>query len=98
MITALAIMIAIAGYLNFAGGKISEETLVVTDDTAGEEMTALLDISEEDIASDIDSLDAEAVITQNYLDTGMAEGGILSDVQVDVSGNSEEGTEDPAFE
>ena len=30
MITALAIMIAVAGYLNFAGGKITEEDIVTT--------------------------------------------------------------------
>ncbi|MGN0157243.1 MAG: SpoIIIAH-like family protein, partial [Lachnospiraceae bacterium] len=50
MITALAIMIAIAGYLNFAGSKISED-VVTADNTnmEGEDVTALLDISEEDI-------------------------------------------------
>ena len=31
MITALAVMIAVAGYLNFAGNKLKEETLVVND-------------------------------------------------------------------
>lgn len=52
MITALAVMIAIAGYLNFAGNKISEESLVVTDELmTEEEMTALLDLSEEDVYS-----------------------------------------------
>ena len=30
MITALAIMIAIAGYLNFAGSRISEEEIMET--------------------------------------------------------------------
>ena len=55
MITALAIMIAIAGYLNFAGRQMKDETLVVTDEVMSEEeMTALLDLSEEDIMSDID--------------------------------------------
>ena len=57
MITALAIMIAIAGYLNFAGRQMKDETLVVTDEVMSEEeMTALLDLSEEDIMSDIDGV------------------------------------------
>ena len=68
MITALAVMIAIAGYLNFAGSKISEESLVVSEDVmTEEEMTALLDLSEEDIVSDIDSLDEEGILTENYM-------------------------------
>lgn len=73
MITALAVMIAIAGYLNFAGNKINEESLVVSEDVmTEEEMTALLDLSEEDIVSDIDSLDEEAVITEDYTTEDMA--------------------------
>ena len=69
MITALAVMIAIAGYLNFAGNKMNEEALIVSDDVMTEdEMTALLDLSEEDIVSDIDSLDEDAVLTGNYLE------------------------------
>ena len=60
MITALAIMIAIAGYLNFAGRQMKDETLVVTDEVmTEEEMTALLDLSEEDIVSDIDGVAEE---------------------------------------
>ena len=69
MITALAVMIAIAGYLNFAGSKINEESLVVSDEIMTEdEMTALLDLSEEDIVSDIESLEEDAVLTENYLE------------------------------
>ncbi len=97
MITALAIMIAIAGYLNFAGNQMKEETLVVTDEViTDEEMAALLDLSEEDILSDIDnasedetmaeieSLDEDAVLTSNYiLDTE-------DEVNVDLSSNEEE--------
>ncbi|MBQ8596242.1 MAG: SpoIIIAH-like family protein [Lachnospiraceae bacterium] len=62
MITALAIMIAVAGYLNFAGGKISEEEIMTTgsDDTVSvisdgelsgteEEVAALFEISDEDM-------------------------------------------------
>lgn len=86
MITALAVMIAIAGYLNFAGNKINEESLVVSDEVMTEdEMTALLDLSEEDIVSDIESLDAEAVLTENYLE---------EEIVVDMSSNEEEAQED----
>ena len=86
MITALAIMIAIAGYLNFAGNKINEESLVVSDEIMTEdEMTALLDLSEEDIVSDIESLDEEAVLTENYLE---------EEIVVDMSSNEEEAKED----
>lgn len=86
MITALAVMIAIAGYLNFAGNKINEESLVVSDEVMTEdEMMALLDLSEEDIVSDIESLDAEAVLTENYLE---------EEIVVDMSSNEEEAQED----
>lgn len=83
MITALAIMIAVAGYLNFAGTKIEEEE-VVNQTADGEDTTALLDLSEEDIVSDIESLDSEAEVTGNYLDADMevtdnAEVSILSE-------------------
>lgn len=74
MITALAIMIAVAGYLNFAGTKIEEEEMVSADAAvSGEELTALLDLSEEDIAADIYSLDpaAEELAVENFLDEDM---------------------------
>lgn len=74
MITALAIMIAVAGYLNFAGTKLGEEEIASTAGSAEEDVTALLDLSEEDIVSDIESLDSDAVAAENYLDTGMADG------------------------
>lgn len=75
MITALAIMIAVAGYLNFADTKITEEDIMTvngeieTDDMGNlalnEEETdysVLLDLSEEDMeqaSSDIESLDSD---------------------------------------
>lgn len=74
MITALAIMIAVAGYLNFAGTKIGEEEMVSADaQTSEEDMVALLDLSEEDLAYDIPSLDSdtEGLAVDNYLDTDM---------------------------
>lgn len=95
MITALAIMIAIAGYLNFAGNKISEESLVVSDEIMSEdEMTALLDLSEEDIVSDIAVLEEDAQLTENYLDEDMD----YSEIMVDMSGTGEENNEDVVIE
>lgn len=91
MITALAIMIAIAGYLNFAGNKISEESLVVSDEIMAEdEMTALLDLSEEDIVSDIAGLEEDAQLTENYLEEDMD----YSEIMVDMSGTGEENSDD----
>ncbi len=73
MITALAIMIAVAGYLNFAGTKIQDEELVEADAAAsGDEMTALLDLSDEDIAEEIPGLEDDGDgIAENFLDTDM---------------------------
>ena len=82
MITALAIMIAIAGYLQFAGTGLEEEYLTVTDKAGGVEEVlssnytaeGLLDLSEEDLlsagVSDLGNLDSESenVLVENYLD------------------------------
>ena len=85
MITALAIMIAVAGYLNFAGPKVTEEDIMSVDsdtvvsDEADTDVAAMLDISDEDILQsteygDIESLDTDvSVISDDYLDEGMAE-------------------------
>lgn len=109
MITALAVMIAIVGYLNFAGNKMNEETLIVSDDVmTEEEMTALLDLSEEDILSDIESLEEDAVLTENYLEgetallededtqevVQVSEASSDSNIVVDMSGTQEEAQED----
>lgn len=80
MITALAIMIAVAGYLNFAGEQITEEEIMTAaadnaigsiqedsyiDDT---EVAALFEISDEDMEQaengDIESLDTEVITEQ----------------------------------
>lgn len=84
MITALAIMIAVAGYLNFAGTKVTEEDIMTVDsdtvisDEADTDTTVLFDISDEDTMQtygDIESLDSDVtVLTEDYLDEGMAEG------------------------
>lgn len=82
MITALAIMIAIAGYLQFAGTGLEEEYLTVADEAGGVEEVlssnytaeGLLDLSEEDLlsagVSDLGNLDSESenVLVENYLD------------------------------
>lgn len=89
MITALAIMIAVAGYLNFAGSRITEEeimtagsdTVVASEQAATEtdmDVAALFEISDEDMEqagySEINSLDSDVVLQQeNYLDETMDE-------------------------
>ena len=78
MITALAIMIAVAGYLNFAVTKVTDEDLmsvngeIATDDlgnlAVGEEdpdYASLADLSDEDLeqaSGDIDSLDTDVTM------------------------------------
>lgn len=49
MITALAIMIAVAGYLNFAGAKIGEEDFLSTDGNDSKLTYEMADISDEDM-------------------------------------------------
>ncbi len=75
MITALAIMIAVAGYLNFAGTKVGEEELADVGASAGQEsdMEALLEPSDEDGKGDIASLDSdtEDVAAENFLNENM---------------------------
>lgn len=97
MITALAIMIAVAGYLNFTGSKVDEESMTagtsqIMDGETGEDVTALLDISEEDIETaeliDIDSMDEEiVVITEDYLKEDMA--AQMEDGLIPVQGEAE---------
>ncbi|MCM1087150.1 MAG: SpoIIIAH-like family protein [Muribaculaceae bacterium] len=78
MITALAVMIAVAGYLNFAGTKVTDEEImtvnggIATDDMGNLDLaendvdySALLDLSEEDIeqaSGDILSLDSDVEV------------------------------------
>lgn len=94
MITALAIMIAVAGYLNFAGNKLSDEDFM----TMGNDVTTT-DISDEDIyavnVTDVDEMQSlaandtgeitdldedVAVITDNYLDDSMNAGAKTAEV------------------
>jgi stage III sporulation protein AH len=80
MITALAIMIMVAGYLNFAGNRITDEEIMsVTSDSVMDstEVATMFEISDEDIENltygDIESMDSEVVIIEDYIDEGMAE-------------------------
>lgn len=60
IITALAIMIAVAGYLNFAGTKVNEEELTAkTGSTAVEDDIDVSDISDEDIYAAENGLDTD---------------------------------------
>lgn len=81
MITALAIMIAVAGYLNFAGTKVTDEEIMTVNGTItaddmgnlalnGEETdyAAFTDLSDEDIeqaSGDINSLDLDVTMSEN---------------------------------
>lgn len=78
MITALAIMIAVAGYLNFAGTKVTDEDLMsvsgevgsteITQEDAEAEYASLLDLSDEDMeqaSSDIESLDSDVTMADS---------------------------------
>ena len=81
MITALAIMIAVAGYLNFAGTKVTDEDIMtvngsITADDMGNpnlssedsDYTAFTDLSEEDLeqlSGDINSLDTDVTMSED---------------------------------
>lgn len=64
MITALAIMIALAGYLNFAGGKLEQEDLVTADAS-----TMLQD--SENSAVEVMGTDALAALEEGYAAAGV---------------------------
>jgi stage III sporulation protein AH len=74
MITALAIMIAVAGYLNFAGTKVTDEEVmsvngeIATDDLGNLDYAAVTDLSEEDLeqaSGDIESLDSDVTMVDS---------------------------------
>lgn len=80
MITALAIMIAVAGYLNFAGTKVTDEEIMsvngeITTDDIGNlvlssddyDYTSFADLSDEDLeqaTGDIGSLDTDVTMSE----------------------------------
>ena len=75
MITALAIMIAIAGYLQFAGSGMEDEYLKTDDSNVEASNASPVDLSEEDLMNsqtDIQSLDTDGgAIVDDYLTDGM---------------------------
>ena len=69
MITALALMIAVAGYLNFAGNRITQEEIVTTGSDTVETTKVTGDDSQYE---DIQSMDSELVLEEdNYLEQSM---------------------------
>ena len=89
MITALAIMIAVAGYLNFAGTKVTDEEVmsvngeITSDNISNLELndddynyTSYADISDEDIeqaSGDINSLDTDVTMLESGVDEELEE-------------------------
>lgn len=70
MITALAIMIAIAGYLQFAGTNLEKEYLASdnTEDLSAVDSTDIVT----DIVTDMESLDSDVeIVMEDYLDEDM---------------------------
>jgi stage III sporulation protein AH len=74
MITALAIMIAVAGYLNFAGTKVTDEEVmsvngeIATDDLGNLDYASVTDLSDEDLeqaSGDIESLDSDVTMVES---------------------------------
>lgn len=74
MITALAVMIAVAGYLNFAGTKIGEEDFISVD---GSDSELTYEISDEDMYAISLREDSDGAITEYSAMTG-TDGDILS--------------------
>ena len=98
MITALAIMIAVAGYLHFAGDQITDEGILTAGSGVTEiqsntveadtDVAALFEISDEDMEQaeygEIQSLDSDVVLEEaNYLDETM--GGVTENVENQIS-------------
>ena len=70
MITALAIMLAIAGYLQFAGNNLEDEYLAVDNQ-------AVENFSDEIKYTEIESLDSEVnILMDDYLDEDMVTTGV----------------------
>lgn len=70
MITALAIMLAIAGYLQFAGNNLEEEYLAV--DNSAVENSVVENVTDQISYKEIESLDSEVdIILDDYLEEDM---------------------------
>ena len=97
MITALAIMIAVAGYLNFAGAKLGEEDFLSMDGSENDsELTyEMADISDEDmyaisLAEDTDGTltDYSDIASLDTDDTGTVSNYLSENMQIE--GNSDD--------
>ncbi|MBD5545313.1 MAG: SpoIIIAH-like family protein [Lachnospiraceae bacterium] len=104
MITALALMIAIAGYLNFTGKQIDDEIMVTTSAQFEEangvvnDSATIYDISDEDIESlaEIESLDSDVELSSaDFLDEAAAEA-IGETAQAEGDGMETASAETPA--
>ncbi len=83
IVTTLAVMIAIAGYLNYSGKLFNEADTGTTEANAELANKELLDISEEDLEteegdilstdSEVEGTPGEAVLTSNAADTTVAQ-------------------------
>lgn len=93
MISALAVMLAIAGYLNFAGEQIEDEMANVQVVDNDENVTALLDLSQEDIMSDIESLDTDEPLADLEMEENLVVNDTVSDVQIQTDVASVEDSE-----
>ena len=99
IITALAVLIAIAGYINYADSTMNRETESTgAAAEAGDESTAVLD--ENTILQDIESLDqdltdetADAGETASAEETAQAAGEDAGEVQTESQTSSGDGTE-----
>lgn len=86
VITTLAIMIAVAGYLNFAGSKLTEEENIETSGS-GVENINVADISDEDIYAEnnlaLTDGGTEEVLSSNTNEEGTVEtkGEVLEDIE-----------------
>ena len=104
MITALAIMIAVAGYLHFAGDQITDEGNMTAGSGVTEiqsntveadtDVAALFEISDEDMEQaeygEIQSLDSDVVLEEaNYLDETMGE--VTENVENQISDSESPG-------
>ncbi|MCH5248641.1 MAG: SpoIIIAH-like family protein [Lachnospiraceae bacterium] len=89
MITALAIMIAVAGYLNFAGTKVTDEEILTVNGVIATDDMGNLALSDEET-------DYSVLLDLSDEDLEQASGDILSldsDVEVISSDTSDEGTQ-----
>ena len=78
MITALAIMIAVAGYLNFAGTKVTEEEIMTVDsDTVVNDDGSI--VLSDDLA--LDTVDEEVQVMDDISDEDILQSSAYGDIE-----------------